>query len=277
MKTFSGKVAFITGGASGIGLALGKAFVAAGARVMLADLSAENLTAAKTEFADSGAVDTVVCDVADSKAVRQAAQKTTDRFGKVNILVNNAGVGLSGQPGEIPLEDWRWLMDINLMGVVHGIETFVPLMQAHGEGGYIVNTASMAGHFAAPGLSPYNASKYAVVGLSETIAQDLAPKGIGVSVLCPAWVKTNIHKAFVNRPSGKGGATSGGPDAAAKMAMAAVENGIAPEKVAAWTLACMAENRFYIFTHPEMMRAIDMRADMMKQDYAACVSAEVFQ
>ena len=197
MNSIQNKVVFITGGGHGIGLSLGKVFAGHGAKVVLADIDEQRLNTAKASLADDGLdVETVVCDVAKAESVRQAADFTIERFGKVHVVINNAGVSLAGKPGAIPLEDWRWIVDINLMGVVYGVEIFVPLIKSHGEGGYIINTASMAGHIAGPSMSPYHATKYAVVGYSESIRQDLQAENIGVSVLCPAWVQTFTRAAI---------------------------------------------------------------------------------
>jgi len=263
----AGKTAFVTGGASGIGLEIGRALKHAGANVMLADRDAAGLATAK---ADLGDVATVVCDVADAASVQAAADATLAQFGKVHIVVNNAGVSLAGLPGEVPLQDWRWIIDINLMGVVHGAEIFTPILKAQGEGGYFINTASMAGHLASPKLGAYNATKFAVVGLSETMRIDLAEDNIGVSVLCPGWVKTDINKAHENRPSGNNVAD---PQANPGMDMVsqAVEQGLPASDVADWTVECMQAGRFYIFTHPSMRRWIQKRAAMVDADYAACV------
>jgi len=202
MDNFTNKTVFVTGAASGIGFALCKAFLNAGANVMMADINAEGLENAVKELGDDlKRVNFVVCDVTNAESVQQAAKATIEAFGKVHIVVNNAGVGLGGRPGNIPLDDWRWITDINLLGVVYGVETFVPLMASHGEGGYIVNTASMAGHQTSPGMGPYHATKFAVVGYTETLAQELSQVNIGVSVLCPTWVKSNIHNTAGKRPS----------------------------------------------------------------------------
>ena len=273
METVDGKVAFITGGGSGIGLSLGKVFAKNGARVVLADRDSERLTAAKIALAEQGLeVETVACDVANAQSVKEAAEFTLQKFGKVHIVVNNAGVSLAGKPGEIPLEDWRWIVDINLMGVVHGVEVFTPLIKQHGEGGYLLNTASMAGHLTGAFMSPYNATKFAVVGYSETIVQDLAKSNIGVSVLCPAWVRTDIHNTGINKPSVLGApAVESGGGLEVNGAAAAVESGIDPDALAQWAYECVLANRFYIFSHPSMQNYMEARAEAMKSDYQAII------
>ena len=267
-----GKTAFVTGGASGIGLEIARALKQGGADVMIADLVPDRLRTAK---ADLGDVETVLCDVAHAGSVKAAAQATIEAFGKVHIVVNNAGVSLGHLPGETPLEDWQWLVDINLMGVVHGIETFTPLIESHGEGGYFVNTASMSGHLAMPQLGAYTATKFAVVGLSEALRMDLQPKNIGVSVLCPGWVRTDINKAHEGRPSGAEEDASSLE--ALQMVTEAVDNGLDPAHVANWTLQCIKERRFYIFTHPSMRRWVQKRAEMIDADYAAAAEVAHFK
>ena len=267
MKDIAGKTAFITGAASGIGLALTKRFTAAGANVMMADINADTLAAAQKTV--TGKTATVVCDVADPASVQSAADATIAAFGSAHIIVNNAGVSTAGKPGNVPLADWRWVMDINLMGVVHGVETFLPIMREQGAGGYFINTASMAGHVAAEGMGPYNASKFAVVGYSETLAQELSREKIGVSILCPAWVKTGIADAYKNRPSGTGGLNEA---AGQHMAVEAVANGIDADVVADWTYDCMMARRLYIFTHPHYHSFIEQRKAMIDADAAACAA-----
>jgi NAD(P)-dependent dehydrogenase (short-subunit alcohol dehydrogenase family) len=278
MESLKNKVAFITGGGHGIGLSIGRIFAQQGARVVLADINEKRLASAKETLASADlSVETVVCDVADPDALRRAADFTLERFGKVHIVVNNAGVSLAGKPGKIPLEDWRWIVDINLMSVAYGVEIFTPLIQSHGEGGYFINTASMAGHIAGPAMSPYHATKFAVVGYSESIRADLAADNIGVSVLCPAWVRTDIHNAGVNKPSLTNGATadessSNEPEAGIADIAAVIESGIAPDDLAQWVLECMLAKRFYIFSHPSMTQHLDARAALIKADYEAIVN-----
>src|SRR5882762_5856977 len=182
MRELSGRTAFITGGASGIGLELGRAFVAAGMKVMLADVETGALERAVASLREvTSDICGVACDVADADSVERAAQATFDAFGHVHVVCNNAGVAAGGGIDNISLDNWRWVIDVNLMGVVHGIRTFLPHLRAHGEGGHIVNTASMAGMINRfHGFHPYPATKFAVVGMSEGLAVEVKPFGIGV-------------------------------------------------------------------------------------------------
>jgi len=168
MREFKGKTAFVTGGASGIGLAMATAFAEAGMNVMLADVEQAALDRAQEDLRRYGNhVRGIPCDVADADSVERAAQATFAAFGKVHVLCNNAGVAAGGGIDLISVDNWRWVVDVNLMGVVYGIRSFLPHMRAHGEGGHIVNTASMAGMINGMGFSPYAATKYAVVAMSE--------------------------------------------------------------------------------------------------------------
>lgn len=277
ITSFDGKTAFITGGAKGIGLGLAKSLVARGANVMLADIDAEALKSAATPFGEKA--DTVVCDVTNPDALRAAAEKTVERFGKVHLLFNNAGVGAGGEPGDTSLDDWRWVVDINLMGVVYGVEIFVPLIKSHGEGGYIVNTASLAGYAVGAGTgAPYNATKFAVVGYSETLRAQLARHNIGCSVLSPAWVATDIHKSGFRAPSSAGVDVDAAMESPAFKQMAAVLNsGLSPELVGEWALDCILADRMHIFTHPEFAIGIDQRMKEVLADYKACAEDPRFK
>ena len=264
MRDLNGKTAFVTGGASGIGLALAKAFVAEGMAVMLADIEAKVLDAAVAELKAKGArAAGVVCDVADLPSVEAAAQAAFAKFGKVHIVCNNAGVAASGSLDPVSLSDWRWVMDVNLMGVVHGVAAFLPHIRAHGEGGHFVNTASIAGMMSTMGFSPYTASKFAVVGASEGLAQQLADENIGVSILCPAFVRTRIHQSGRNRPAELGpvpvAAEGTGASFFQTLVTALVENGSDPDPIAAATLAAIRANALYVFTHPERIEAVEAR------------------
>ncbi len=272
MSDIQGRVAFVTGGASGLGLSMARSFLKRGASVMLADRNAEGLERAVAELSsETNQVASVVCDVADAGEIEKAAQATIDHFGKVHIVANNAGVGLGGQPGEIPLQDWRWIVDINLLGVVHGVEIFTPLIKAHGEGGHFVNTASMAGHVAPGGMGPYNATKYAVVGYSESLKAELMPHNIGVSVLCPGWVRTNIHTTGFGRPSGGPTLEEAKQDPQFQEMDALIQGGLDPDKVTDWVADCVEANRLYIFTHESMKIGIDMKYAQIQADYDAII------
>ena len=201
MRDLAGKTAFVTGGAGGIGLALARAFAKAGMKVMLADIEPDALQAAVKSLQEiSPDIRGTICDVTDAASVERAAQATFDAFGRVHVVCNNAGVAAGGGIDQISLDNWRWVIDVNLMGVLHGIKSFLPHIRAHGEGGHIVNTASMAGMENGLGFSPYGASKFAVVSMSEGLAAQLKPHGIGVSVLCPSFVRTRIGESGRNRP-----------------------------------------------------------------------------
>jgi len=247
-----------------------------GSRVMLADIDADQLQSAAADLrATGGDVGTTVCDVTDVESVRSAAATTVEQFKRVHIVVNNAGVSVGGVAGTIPLEDWAWVVNTNLMGVIHGVEVFTPLLRQQGEGGYFINTASMAGHWANPYAAPYNATKFAVVGYTETLRTELAAENIGASVLCPGWVNTDIYKSHVNRPSSDGGESIDDVAAnnpAIKAAMEQVKAGISPNLVGDWVVECVEQRRLYIFTHPEMKAAIDARIQTLQQDYEACIN-----
>ena len=264
MRDLAGKTAFVTGGASGIGLALGRAFARSGMKVMLADIETEALQAAVTSLQEiSPDIRAIVCDVADAESVERAAQAAFDAFGRVHVVCNNAGVAAGGGIDHISLDNWRWVIDVNLMGVLYGIKSFLPHIRAHGEGGHIVNTASMAGMDGGLGFSPYAASKFAVVSMSEGLAIQLEPHGIGVSVLCPSFVRTGIGQSGRNRPKRYGESRPLDPanPAAAMVAEIArqIEAGLDPGTVAERVLEAIRQDELYIFTHPGMRAQIEPR------------------
>jgi NAD(P)-dependent dehydrogenase (short-subunit alcohol dehydrogenase family) len=264
MRELKGRTAFVTGGASGIGLALAKTFAGAGMNVMLADIEAGALDRAVESLRnDAPHIRGVHCDVTDADSVERAAKTTEQAFGRIHIVCNNAGVAAGGGIDLISLDNWRWVIDVNLMGVVHGIRSFLPRIRAHGEGGHIVNTASMAGLNSGIGFSPYVASKFAVVAMSEGLSQKLKPHGIGVSVLCPEFVRTRIGDSGRNRPAryGKTPVLDPGSPAAQTVAEIArrLEAGLDPFDVAKRVLSAIREDELYIFTHPNMREAVDGR------------------
>jgi NAD(P)-dependent dehydrogenase (short-subunit alcohol dehydrogenase family) len=264
MRELAGKTAFVTGGASGIGFALGRAFAEAGMNVMLADIETDALQAAvKSLHPFAPNIRGTICDVADPASVEAAARASFEAFGRVHVVCNNAGVAAGSGIDNISLENWRWVLDVNLMGVVHGIATFLPHIRAHGEGGHIVNTASMAGMNGGLGFSPYSASKFAVVSMSEGLAMQLKPHGIGVSVLCPSYVRTRIGNSGRNRLERYGPAPALDPASPAAAVVAEIagrlESGLEPAAVAVRVLAAIRDDEFYVFTHPDSRSEVEER------------------
>lgn len=264
MRDLKDKGAFITGGASGIGLALGRAFAEVGCRVMLADIEERALHDAVQGLQSIGSdVRGVVCDVADPASVDAAAEKTVAAFGKVHILCNNAGVGAASPIDDLPLDSWRWVLDVNLMGVVHGVRAFLPQIRAHREGGHIVNTASMAGMIAAGrGFEPYSASKFAVVAMSEGLAGELKPLGIGVTVLCPGWVRTRILESRRNRQE-RYGESPANFSRYPELPRDAMDS----QAIAGRVLKAIRHDELYAFTHPEMRSLLKERFDTILAAY----------
>lgn len=267
-----GRVAVVTGAASGIGRAMAERFAAEGMRVVLADVERPALEAAVTGLRAAGAeVLAVPTDVADAGQVDALARATVDAFGAVHVVCNNAGVGGGGQLWEVPLDDWRWVLGVNLWGVVHGIRSFVPLLLDQGEG-HVVNTASMAGLTSPPFMGPYNVAKHGVVTLSETLHAELAMRGssVGVTVLCPGWVRTRIADSERNRPAGTGDATGaavGGPPAPGTdrevfrdVLRGFLAAGMDPSDVAAEVVDAVRTGRFYVLTHREWAEVVRRRA-----------------
>jgi NAD(P)-dependent dehydrogenase (short-subunit alcohol dehydrogenase family) len=265
MDELDGKVAVVTGAASGIGAALAGRFASEGMRVVLADVEVGPLQEAADELAADGAeVLAVPTDVSRGNDVDRLAAAAADAFGPVHVLCNNAGVGAGGLLADLTTEDWEWVLGVNLWGVIHGLRAFLPGMLAHGEPGHIVNTASLAGLVSAPMMGPYGASKFAVVGISEALYHELQLTGsrIGASVLCPGWVNTQIYASERNRPAGMGSATAGlgvDGDPRAEMLRAVLASGMAPDAVADLVLGAIRDGRFYVLTHPEMTPAVEAR------------------
>ena len=278
MKDVTGKVAFITGGASGMGLAMARSFSAAGMKVAIADIEQSALDRVKAEFAKTNAqVITLKVDVTDRDAMERAAQQTEAAFGKIHVVCNNAGVAVGGPLDAMDYKDWDWVMGVNLAGVINGVQTFVNRIKSHGEGGHFVNTASMAGQMAIPGLGVYNTTKYAVVGMSETMRADLAPHNIGVSVLCPGVVTTNIFNSGRNRPDDLQGETdtaatiltADGSDAERTAQMAQImANALDPAVVGDMVLAAIQADDPYIFSHPDLKPMVDARSAAINASFA---------
>jgi NAD(P)-dependent dehydrogenase (short-subunit alcohol dehydrogenase family) len=265
MEDLQGKVAVITGGASGIGKAVATRAATEGMKLVLGDIEERALKETEAELAGQGAeVIGVVTDVADADSVHELRDRALRQFGAVHLVHNNAGVGAGGPLWTVSEEDWRWILGVNLWGVIHGISTFVPLFIDQGEG-HVVNTASVAGLTSSPMLGPYNATKHAVVTISETLYKDLQLAGapVGVSVLCPGFVQTGIGESDRNRPS-----WAPEPEGAADMAQVIrdlVAGGIPPAVVADRVIGAVKSDTFYILTHPELNEAIETRAQDILQ------------
>ncbi len=269
MKEFQGKVAVVTGAASGIGRALAERCVKEGMKVVLADIEEKALARASQELdAAGGNVLAVRTDVSKAEDVAELARKTLERYGAVHLLFNNAGVGFGATIWENTLADWEWMLGVNLWGVIHGAHTFVPLMLQQNCEGHIVNTASMAGLISGPGLGIYKVTKHGVVTLSETLYHELTLAGakINVSVLCPGWVNTRLLDSARNRPVGLQN-TPGAEvvDSRAEkriqFARQALASGMPPQQVADIVFQAIRDETFYILTHPEMKEAVRVRME----------------
>ncbi len=266
MRDLRGKVAVVTGAASGIGLALARRLGREPMRVVLADVEAEALERAHRLLAGEGIeVASRVTDVSDAADVEALAAFTLERFGGVHVVCNNAGVSGGGLTWEVPLSVWHWVLDVNLFGVVHGVRAFLPRLLEQDEG-HVVNTASVAGLLVAPGMSPYTASKHAVVGVSESLHQELALLGsaVRVSVLCPGFVRTRIAEARRNWLARYGPAPAVEPrpedEAARRRGEEAIASGLDPEAVAEAVRSAILEERLWVLTHPEFGEAVIERA-----------------
>jgi NAD(P)-dependent dehydrogenase (short-subunit alcohol dehydrogenase family) len=272
MKELAGKTAFVTGAASGIGLGIATAFAQAGAKVMLCDIEEEALSAALAQLRLGNVdVDGVKADVSLKAELAAAAEATTARYGKVHILVNNAGVGGGGPYGAWTEAAWNWTMGVNLMATIWGIEIFGPLIEQHGEGGHIVSTASIAGLISGESIA-YNVSKYGVVALSEGLRRELAPRGIGVSVLCPGFIRTQIVDSRRNLPKRFEGAvravpTSGPAAEWVNRIRERVAQGIDPLYVGELVREGVENDWPYIFTDLEFEPFVDARFAAIKQGF----------
>ena len=250
MKDFNGKTAVITGGASGIGLAVARALAAEGANLVLADIEAGALESAAASFGPGVRVATLVTDVSDRAAVERLAAFADETFGMTHIVMHNAGVAVFGPLRKMTHKDWEWTMQVNLWGPVHGVEAFLPRMLAHGEESHMVFTASFAGLMSNRNLGPYNVSKAAVVALAESLYSEMRGGNVGSSVLCPMRVESRIDQASRNRPD-----DLGGPAAGTAYTLDELENlqgrTIGADEVAGLVLAAMRDKRLYVHTHHE--------------------------
>ena len=245
MRNLAGKVAFVTGGASGIGFGMVRAFLEEGMKVVIADYNPAHLEAARTALAGSNAVHLTTVDVSDRAQLRAAADEAVAVFGAIHLLCNNAGVAGGGAADDPEFDEWDRALSINLGGVVNGTKIIVPIIKAQGQGGHVVNTASMAGMVPLPGMGAYSTAKYAVRGFSESLRLALAPEGIGVSCLYPGATKS----ALLALPDDPDEA----PDAFTASLQAALRAAMEPLELGRRVVRCIKENRFHILTHREFL------------------------
>ncbi len=275
MNQFSGKTMVISGGAEGIGFAIARAMGKQGMNVVLGDIDTNQLSIAQTKLENENIkVLTVKMDVTDLAQWQNIADKAIERFGKIHMLVNNAGVG--SNPGVIEQtddKDWRWVLDVNLMGVIYGTQTMVPLMKQHGEQSWLINVASMAGMMGVPKGGAYTATKVAVVGMSESWYAELKPHNIQVSVLCPAFVKTRINLSNRNKPvelksEKEKNANKMQPSSTAKHMQKVIDNGLSPDVVGERVVEAVSNKELYIFTHPNYRKVVQKRFKAIDDAFA---------
>ncbi len=270
MFTFENRVAVVTGGASGIGLGMSRAFAARGMKLVIADLDRAALDAAVTEFSGTG-VEVVghPCDVSKLEEVEALAQRATEAFGGVHVLCNNAGIGIPTSARKLKLEDWKWIIDVDLWGPIYGVKVFLPLIEAQGEG-HINSTSSMAGLISGQMMGAYNVAKHGVVALMAATERELRARKspIRTSVLCPGPINTNISRHSVEfRP----GQTKPKEDSerAGRMAnniQEALEQGMDPDEVGELVAEAIAEEKFWILTHPRWAKAVQRQIDALRDD-----------
>ena len=258
MRDFHDKVAFVTGGASGVGFSLARALGRARMKVMLADIDVDALQNAVAELKkDQISVLSVECDVSDRISVQRAAAETLAAFGKVHVVCNNAGPFCGGAMELTTPGDCDWIIGVDMMGTIYGCQTFLPHIKAHGEGGHIVSTASVSGMIPAPGAAIHNAAKAGVIALSQTLAAELAGTSIGVSVLVPGFMRTRIIENSVrNRPKRFGEQTAASPEGREQL-KALVRAGMDPDEIAEKVIHGIKENELFIFSHPEWRSTLE--------------------
>jgi short-subunit dehydrogenase len=259
MKDFNGKTAFITGAANGIGLGMSITFARAGMNIIMSDIRKDDLDKAAEEVKKyNKGVYTIAVDVSDRVAMKEAADEAERAFGKIHILCNNAGINMFGPIDQATYDDWDWMINVNLYSVINGLMSFLPKIKAHGEGGHIVNTASMAAFVSSHGTGIYSTTKHAVRGLTETLWYNLAPQNIGVSMLCPGFVNSNIHKTEELRPEQyKNSGYTVGQKMFEGMGKTMQAIGMSPLEVGERVLRGIQNNDLFIFSHPEMKEEVD--------------------
>jgi NAD(P)-dependent dehydrogenase (short-subunit alcohol dehydrogenase family) len=278
MSQFSGKTVVVSGGAEGIGFGIARAMGQQGMNVVLGDIDAKQLEIAKQTLENENInVLAVQMDVTKIEQWQNVADKAIERFGKVHMLVNNAGVAsIPGSVEKTDDKDWRWVLDVNLMGVIYGAQIMVPLMKQHGEQSWLINVASMAGMMGIPTAGAYTATKGAVVSMSESWYGELSPHNIQVSVLCPAFVKTRINLSNRNKPDeikserekNINSAENASLSSAAKHMQQVIDNGLSPDVVGARVVEAVSQKELYIFTHPNYRKAVQKRFKAIDDAFA---------
>jgi NAD(P)-dependent dehydrogenase (short-subunit alcohol dehydrogenase family) len=268
VKDLKGKTAYVSGAASGIGFGITAALLRAGVNVAMIDIRKDALEEARARLHNlGGETEAFVSDVSDHKVLEATANEIERRFGSLHIVCSNAGVAMLGTPlDEIPQSDWNWVIDVNIKGAINGMSIFVPRIKAHGQGGHIVNTASIAGLQVNPNFrtGAYSLTKYAVVALSEAMEQELQGHNIGVSVLCPAAVDTGIHLSARSRPQRLGGAFVREAD---HFMGDLIKDGLKPEQVGERVVQAIRENEFYILTHSSPREWVEKRFNRIMEAF----------
>ncbi|WP_284124310.1 SDR family NAD(P)-dependent oxidoreductase [Parerythrobacter aestuarii] len=266
MTAISGKLAFVTGGASGVGLGQAKALLRRGARVVIADIMQDRLDAVCAEFEAAGTpVVAVRLDLTDLDAYRGVVDAVEAEYGPIQLLFNTAGVSQFGPLQAATMDDWRWQIDVNLYGTIHALQVFLPRMLERGDDNHIIVTASMSAFLSLPGCGIYTATKMAQRGLTESLAWDLEGTNIHVSLLCPGAVNTNIHQSLRARPAHlkDTGFYTGTEEDEARL-KAVIEHGMEPERLAGYVMEAVEANRFYILPYPEFRAPLeDLQAEVM--------------
>lgn len=270
MREFSGRTAVITGGASGIGLGMARSFAKRGMQLVLADLDEKLLLAAEQEFAQAGvAVECRLCDASKLEDIEGLAKATMDRFGGVHVVCSNAGVGIPTSARNLKLSDWEWIINVDLWGPIYTVKTFLPLIEAQGEG-HINATSSMAGLISSQMMGAYNVAKHGVVALMAATERELRAKksAVRASVLCPGPINTNISRHSVDyRPGSAKPKTDN--EKAGKLAgniQAALEQGMQPDEVGELVLSAIEDEKFWILTHPHWAKGVQKQLDAMVND-----------
>jgi NAD(P)-dependent dehydrogenase (short-subunit alcohol dehydrogenase family) len=255
LQDLSGRVAVVTGGASGICKGIARQLIGEGMQVVIADIEDDALAATADEIGAVG----IHADVSDLSDVRALARSVTGRFGAVHVVCNNAGVGPQGRIADLTIEDWHWLIGVNLYGVIHGVQTFLPILEANPDGGHIVNTSSMAGLLSPQRLGAYAVTKFGVVALTEVLAAELAQarSRVGATVLCPGTVRTNIRSSSRNRPAHLSGGGLADIDALREVNPA--YRWISPDEVGAVVVRAIKRGDLYALTHPDWYPMVEHR------------------